>query len=166
MSRSAGSKTLFSDGGRWIRDPRSFYGGMALVGLSIFGLWSSSNLPGQQDVAFGPGTVPRLLAGLLLVLGVAIAVIGLIRDGTGVERIALRGPLMVAASIFTFAVAVRPLGLVTSAFLTFVVAGIASTETKWVENLAAAAVLTAFCAFLFPYALGLPFPLWPSWPLF
>lgn len=166
MSESAGVKTLFSDGGRRIRDPRSFYGGLALVGLSLFGLWASSNLPGQQDVAFGPGTVPRLLAGLLLVLGTAVAVTGMTRDGAGVERIAFRGPLMVAASIFIFAVAIRPLGLVISAFLSFVVAGIASTETKCVENLVAAGVLTAFCAFLFPYALGLPFPLWPSWALF
>ena len=37
-----------------------------------------------------------------------------------------------------------------------------SKETKLVETVIWGAVLTAFCAFLFPYALNLPMPLWPQ----
>jgi hypothetical protein len=37
----------------------------------------------------------------------------------------------------------------------------ASSETKWVENIIAAVVLTAFCVLLFVKLLQLPFQIWP-----
>ena len=48
-----------------VRGPRDFYGGLALIGLAIVAIWASGDLPGTHGFAFGPGTAPRLFAGLL-----------------------------------------------------------------------------------------------------
>jgi putative tricarboxylic transport membrane protein len=149
-------------GGRgWIRNPRDFWGGIALVAVALFAFWAGSDLPGQRGFAFGPGTAPRLFAGMLLVLGAAVALIGLITDGPALDRYAVRGPLFVTAAILAFAGMIRPAGLVFSAFATFVISGMASKETKWVENLIAAVLLTGFCVLLFVKLLQLPFQILP-----
>ncbi len=158
---SEGAKPAETSGGGWIRNPRDFWGGLALVALAVFALWASSDLPGQRGFAFGPGTAPRLFGIGLVLLGAAVAVIGLITDGPRLERYAVRGPLFVAAAILAFAGMIRPFGLVISAFATFVISGMASEETKWVENIIAAAVLTGFCVLLFVKLLQLPFQIWP-----
>jgi hypothetical protein len=42
-----------------------------------------------------------------------------------------------------------------------VLSAYASDEVRWFETLIWAAVMTAFCSFLFPVALNLPLQLWP-----
>jgi putative tricarboxylic transport membrane protein len=73
----------------------------------------------------------------------------------------VRGPLLIFASVLVFAMTVKPFGLVLSTFVTILVTSAASSETRWREAVPWAAALSAFCAFLFPVALGLPLPLWP-----
>jgi putative tricarboxylic transport membrane protein len=144
-----------------IRNPQDFYGGLALVALAVFALWASGDLPGMRGFSFGPGTAPRLFAGVLLTFGVVIAGIGLVTDGKPLERYALRGPLWITISIIIFATTVRPVGLVIATFVSFVVSGAGSPETRWVETIIAGVVMTAFSVLLFVYLLNLPFQLWP-----
>jgi hypothetical protein len=73
----------------------------------------------------------------------------------------IRGPLFVTASIIAFAVMIRPIGLIISSFLVFMISGLASKETRWIECTIAAIGLTTFCVLLFVYLLNLPFQLWP-----
>ena len=64
-------------------DPRSagFVGGLALVAIAVFALWASSDLQGMRGFSFGAGTAPRMFAYLLLGLGIAITIVGLLTDG-------------------------------------------------------------------------------------
>jgi putative tricarboxylic transport membrane protein len=144
-----------------IRNPQDFYGGLVLIAIAILGFWALRRLPGQQGFAFGPGTAPRLFAGLLAACGALVAFIGLTTDGPKVERYRIRGPVLVTAAVFLFAGMIRPFGLVITTFLAVVVAASASDETRPVEILIWAAVLTLFCVLLFAYALNLPLALWP-----
>ena len=200
-----------------IRSPRDFWGGIALMLLALFAVWACGDLPGMKGFAFGPGTAPRMFAYVLLALGAAISLVGVLTDGepleqftfagplgasllllvliplnifsvrishvlpgiaadvvfaaaTGVTvvvlslvltRIAPRGPLLITAATIVFGVTVRPLGLVIASFISLVVSAYATEEMRWVETLICAAVLTAFCAVLFPYGLNLPLQLWP-----
>jgi putative tricarboxylic transport membrane protein len=152
-----------ADSGRrgLIRNPQDFYGGLALVALAVFALWASGDLPGMRGFSFGPGTAPRLFAGVLLAFGVIIAGMGLVTDGKPLERYAVRGPLWITISIIIFATTVRPLGLIIATFVSFVVSGAGSPETRWVETIIAGVVMTAFSVLLFVYLLNLPFQLWP-----
>jgi putative tricarboxylic transport membrane protein len=146
---------------KWVGNPQDFVGGLALVAIAVFALWASSDLQGKQGFSFGAGTAPRMFAILLLGLGAAIAVVGLVTKGPHVGTYAWRGPLFVSLAILSFAFTIRPLGLVVSAMASFVIAALGTPETRWTETLIVGVCLTAFCSFLFPYALGLPLQLLP-----
>ena len=143
------------------RCKQDYYGGIALMGMALFALWASRDLQGMQGFSFGAGTAPRMFSALLLALGAGIAVIGLSADGPDVATYHWRGPIFVVLAILAFAITIRPLGLVISAFVSFMVAALGSNETKWLEATIVGAVLTLGCSLLFPYALGLPFQLFP-----
>jgi putative tricarboxylic transport membrane protein len=144
-----------------IRNPQDFYGGLALVGLALFALWASRDLPGMHGFAFGPGTAPRIFAALLGIIGGAVALIGYFTHGPALERYAIRGPVFITASILIFAATIRPFGLVIASFASIVASAAATPEVRWVETVIWAAVLTLFCSLLFPYGLNLPMQLWP-----
>lgn len=158
-----------------VRGPRDFYGGLALIALAIIAIWLAGDLPGTHGFAFGPGTAPRLFAGLLAAVGALVALTGLLVDGPPIESYAIRGPAWVLLAILAFAAMIRginlgnfgipvnvpPLGLVPSTFAAFMISIVGSTEMRWIESLLAAVAMTAFCVALFVYLLQLPFQLWP-----
>lgn len=158
-----------------VRGPRDFYGGLALIALAIIAIWLAGDLPGTHGFAFGPGTAPRLFAGLLAAVGALVALTGLLVDGPPIESYAIRGPAWVLLAILAFAAMIRginlgnfgipvnvpPLGLVPSTFAAFMISIVGSTEMRWIESLIAAVAMTAFCVALFVYLLQLPFQLWP-----
>lgn len=147
---------------KWIRGPQDFIGGLALVAVGAFALWASSDLQGMQGFSFGAGTAPRIFAGLLLGIGVVLTATAVFIDGEPMAKFHWRGPLFVSLAILCFAVSIRPLGLIVSAFASFMIAALGTPETRWKETVIVAIALTTACSLLFPYALGLPVPLYPS----
>ena len=147
---------------KWVRGPQDFVGGLALVAIALFALWASSDLQGMHGFSFGAGTAPRMFAVLLLGLGIAVTVVGLVADGEHITTYAWRGPLFVSLSIVSFALAIRPLGLIISAFASFMIAALGTPETRWKETIIVGICLTVFCSLLFPYALGLPLQMLPK----
>ncbi len=144
-----------------IRSAQDYIGGVVLMALALFSLWASSDLQGMHGFSFGAGTAPRMFGGLLVALAAAIALTGLLSDGPSLAHYSWRGPLFVMASILFFALAIRPLGLVVSAFVSFMIAALGTHETRWMESAIVGACLTLGCALLFPYVLGLPMPMFP-----
>ncbi|CAN5177576.1 hypothetical protein BH10PSE11_BH10PSE11_33020 [soil metagenome] len=144
-----------------VKGPQDFYGGIVLMGIALFALWASSDLQGMRGFSFGPGTAPRMFACLLLALGAGVTITGFFVEGPPLQRYGIRGPVFVTLSILAFAVAIRPLGLVISAFVSFMIAAMGSDETQWKQTIIVGICLTIGCALLFPYALGLPLDLFP-----
>lgn len=147
---------------KWIRGPQDFVGGLALVAVAAFALFASSDLQGMQGFSFGAGTAPRIFAILLLVLGAVLAISAVLVDGEPMAKFHWRGPFFVVLAILSFAATIRPLGLIISAFASFMISALGTPETRWKQTLIVGIVLTAGCSLLFPYALGLPMPLYPS----
>jgi putative tricarboxylic transport membrane protein len=148
--------------GGFIRAPQDFYGGLVLIVLAVFTLYAGGDLSGMQGFSFGPGTAPRLFAWLLILFGLAVMGMGVMFEGPPLERWSARGVILTTASILVFAATVRPLGLILSTFLSFLVSASATSETRWVEAAIAGAAMAIGCAILFPYVLNLPFQLWPQ----
>jgi hypothetical protein len=144
-----------------LRAPQDYIGGVVLMALALFALWASSDLQGMRGFSFGAGTAPRMFGVLLLGLGAAVAVVGLMTDGPKLAIYHWRGPLFVSLGIIAFAVAIRPLGLVISGLASFLIAALGTPETRWIETIIVGICLTVGCALLFPYVLGLPMPLFP-----
>lgn len=122
---------------------------------------------------FGPGFLPKVL-GLILAAGAAILIIwGLTQPADYAERVQLkwRGPAMVAAGVFFFALFIRPwsigaiptpqLGLLVVAPVTVVLAGFGSKEADIRELLVLGFGLTGLATMLFSDILGLQIPVFP-----
>ena len=144
-----------------IRAPQDYIGGVVLGAVALFALWASSDLQGMHGFSFGAGTAPRMFGLLLVALSAGIALTGLLTEGPGLSHYSWRGPLFVLAAIVFFALAIRPLGLVVTAFSSFLIAALGSHETRLIEAVIVGACLTVGCAILFPYILGLPMPMFP-----
>jgi putative tricarboxylic transport membrane protein len=162
MSNAPGHALVKSIMPKWVRGPQDFVGGIALIAIALFALWASSDLQGMRGFSFGAGTAPRMFAVLLLGLGVAVMVVGLVTEGAHLAHYAWRGPLFVSLAILSFAVTIRPLGLIISAFASFLISALGTPETKWKETIIVGICLTTFCSLLFPYALGLPLQMLPK----
>jgi putative tricarboxylic transport membrane protein len=147
---------------KWVRGPQDFIGGLALMGIALFALWASSDLQGMRGFSFGAGTAPRMFGFLLLGLGAAVALVGILTEGAHLAKYHWRGPLFVSLAILSFAFTIRPMGMIFAAMTSFVIAACGTAETRWTEMLIVGACLTTFCALLFPYALGLPLQLLPT----
>lgn len=146
---------------RWVRGPQDFVGGIMLMAMALLAFWASSDLQGMHGFSFGAGTAPRIFASLLLGLGFAITVVGVVTEGPHLAAYAWRGPLFVSIAIVSFAIAIRPLGLVLAALASFMLSALGTPETRWWETIIVGTCLTIGCSLLFPYALGLPLQLFP-----
>src|SRR5262249_46124564 len=145
-----------------VRGPQDFYGGVTLGVLAVLPLAAAAELAGPRGFAFCPGTAPRPVALPLFVLAFPAPMGGTTSHGPPIEKYRIRGPAVVILGIFLFAALIRPFGLVAATYVAFMVSIMGSTEMRWIESLIGAAVMTAFCWFLFVKLLGLPFQLWPQ----
>ena len=162
MSATPGQAPVKSIMPKWVRGPQDFIGGIALMAIALFALWASSDLQGMRGFSFGAGTAPRMFGLLLLGLGAAIALVGVLTEGQHLAKYPWRGPLFVSLAILSFALTIRPMGMIFAAMTSFLIAACGTHETRWMETLIVGVCLTAFCGLLFPYALGLPLQMLPK----
>jgi len=145
-----------------IKSPQDFIGGVALLAITVVAYVAMMKLGSMRGFSFGSGTVPRLFCLLLALLSVLIIIGSFTTRGPKLEHIPWRGPVFILASVVFFGLAIRTLGLGITGVITVMLSGMAVDDFKLGEGLIFAAAMTAFCAFLFPFALGQPIPLWPT----
>jgi putative tricarboxylic transport membrane protein len=144
-----------------IRGGRDFWVGLGLCASSLFALWAASDLTGQSDEGLGPGSAPRLYAGLLLVLGAAIAAKGLLRDGPPVSRRIHLRALAIPLAILVFGLMIRSGGLVLSSLVSAFIAPLAIPGVTLRQAAFWAISITVIITAIFGYALNVEIPLWP-----
>lgn len=145
-----------------IKSPQDFVGGIALLAMAVVAYVAMAKLGSMRGFSFGAGTVPRLFCLLLGLLSVLIIISSFTTRGPKLERIPWRGPVFILAAVVFFGLTIRTLGLAITGMITVLMAGMAVDDFKIGEGVIFAALITAFCAFLFPFALGQPIPLWPT----
>ncbi len=142
-----------------VRAPQDLLGGSSLVALALFALWASKDLGVGRLRAVGPGMLPRVIAMLVGLAGVALVAASLVKEGDPLGRWSVRAPLFVCLGAVGFALTIRSPGLVVAGPLVALVSGAASRETRFKELVVFAIAITAFCIALFRYALHLPIPI-------
>jgi putative tricarboxylic transport membrane protein len=145
-----------------IKSPQDFIGGVALLAITVVAYFAMSKLGVMRGFSFGAGTVPRLFALLLGVLAILIIASSFTNRGPKLEHIPWRGPIFILAAVIFFGLSIRTLGLGITGIITVMLAGAAVDDFRIGEGLIFAVLITGFCAFLFPFALGQPIPLWPT----
>ncbi len=133
-------------------EPHSVTGplGGAVMVLALIPMTYYSSKLGRQTAGIPTEIIVATLQ-ILVLIGLALILM----------RFAPRGPVFITCATLIFAMSVRPLGLITASFLTIMVSAAATHEVRWIETAIWGAVLTLFCAILFPYGLNLPLQLWP-----
>jgi hypothetical protein len=145
-----------------LANQQDFAAGLLCLAIGIFGLsWSFSYNIGTL-LRMGPGFFPALVFGALILVGLVIVARALLQPGEAIEPLALRPLALVLGAVLVFGLGVERLGFVVSAFLLVLVACFAGARLSAVQMALLAAGLTAFCWFIFVFALGLPLPLWPE----
>lgn len=135
--------------------------GLAIIAVAALAFWLARDLPAGNGGGMGPGTLPKGLAVLFALLGLALLLNSLFEKGERLARWSIRGPLLILGALVVFGLAVRPLGLAIAGPLAIAVAALSSDEVRWKETLVFGVLMTVFCIGLFKFALGLPIPLAP-----
>lgn len=136
-------------------------GGLFLLGLAIVGYIGAFSLPFGQLSGIGSGLLPKVVAVLVALFGLALLVQGFLSEGDKLESWAIRGPIFVLAGVLVFAVTIRPWGLLVAGPLAVIVSALADKDTRPVEVAILAIALTMLSGLLFKELLGLPIPFDP-----
>jgi Tripartite tricarboxylate transporter TctB family len=142
-----------------MRAPQNLVAGLALIATAIVALGASMDLGSGRFYAVGPSLLPRGVATLLGLLGVALLIGSLLKDGDPLGRWPVRGPIFVFLGVAAFALSIRAVGLAVAGPLVAMISGAASPETRPKELIAFALVVTALSVVLFRYVLNLPIPI-------
>lgn len=152
-----------ADQPRAFRVSRDIVAGLVLLLVAAASYFGIRELPIGDPSGIGPGLLPKLVAGLIAVLGLIITLLGLLSSNPRLESIAIRGPLFVLGAVVLFGALIRPLGIVVAGPVAVLFAGAADRETRPVELVIFTIVLSALSIGLFKYLLRLPIPLAPFW---
>lgn len=136
--------------------------GLFLIALAGAGYVGGFDLDWGRLAVVGPGMMPKSVAVLVAAFGVLFLVQSFLDDGAGLDRWSLRGLVFILGAALLFAWAIRPLGLVVAAPLAIVFSALADRDTRPVEIVVFAAILTTVSVLLFKTLLRLPIPIWPS----
>lgn len=146
-----------------IRNPMDFWAGLIFIGIGILFLVLSRKLEFGTPLRMGPSFFPVVLATVLTVIGCITVVRSLLSAGEKLEGFSIRGLLAITIGGILFGLLVRGAGLVAAiTVLTFVTAA-ASQKFKLSLALTMAAALSAFCAIVFVYGLGVSIPILGPW---
>lgn len=146
---------------RSLRVSRDVVAGLLLCLAAAAAYVGIRDLPLGDPSGIGPGLVPKSVAFMIALLGLAILALGLPSTSARLDRFSVRGPLLVLGAVALFASTIRPLGLAIAGPLAVVIAGLADREARPLELVIFALVLSALCVGLFKYVLRLPIPLAP-----
>jgi putative tricarboxylic transport membrane protein len=135
--------------------------GLVLIALAGLAYYLIQDLRVGVAMRMGPGYVPRLICIVLAVLGVGIAISGFVRAGAPIGVIPWRAVALVIGSIAVFGLLIDRIGLMAAGIFLLLMAGSAAPDFRWREGVVFAVLLAGAAVLVFPYALGVPMPVWP-----
>jgi hypothetical protein len=142
-----------------ILNNKDVWAGVMLIAIGAAAMFFARNYPFGTSLRMGPGYFPMLLGGLLILFGLYTFASGL-RSGEPIAGSwSLRALVIVPLSLVLFGVLVERAGFVPAMIVLIFGSATASTEFRFVEVLLFSLALTALCAAVFVWGLGLPYPL-------
>ena len=146
-----------------VKSPLDFVGGLFLLALAAVGYIGGFSLPFGTLSGIGSGLLPRVVAFLVGVFGILLLVQSLFADGDRLERWAIRGIVFVLGSVLVFAMTVPPVAPAPRrrSLWRSIVSSLADKDTKPLEVVVFAVVMTLICGLLFKELLNLPIPFDP-----
>lgn len=146
-----------------IKSPTDLVAGLLFGGIGFFvGSYAVAHYPLGNALQMGPGYFPVLVAGVLVMLSVALVLRSLRFQGPRLPLLRLRPTIGVLVACIAFGYLLKPLGLVLTTLLFVIGSAVAGPEFRWREALVLTGALAVFAVGVFVYGLGLPLPLLPQ----
>lgn len=145
-----------------IRNGKDFYAGLFFFFIGIVTVLEARGYSVGTARNMGPGYFPILIGYLLLMIGGGTAVRGLWLKGEGFKINSTRPLLMVSAAALSFALLLKPCGLLIALLALVIISCLGSREFRIRYAVILYFVLAAIAAVLFVYILALPLPLFWS----
>ena len=146
-----------------IRNEKDFWIGIVYLAFGSATIIISRDYSMGTALKMGPSYFPTILGSLLILIGIISLVRSFVKPGTPFGVFALKGLILIIASIILFGFIVRWVGLVIALPILVIISSYASIQFRWKYSLALAAGLTIFCILVFLKGLGVPLPILGSW---
>ena len=143
-----------------VKSPQDLGAGLVFILIGAAGYYFGQDLTTGTAARMGPGYFPMLLSGLIILIGLVVALRGLAIEGPSVERIQLRPIVFIVAAILMFGYLLDALGLVLTTIALTLVAAYARRDANLRETLLLGGGLAVFAVVVFVYALSQPLPVW------
>lgn len=147
-----------------IRDAKDFWSGVMFAAFGIFFIVFAREYDMGTAARMGPAYFPTVLGGLLLLLGIFVAIKGLAaRTSDGrVEPFHFRPLLLVLGAVVAFGLLLRPAGLLVALATLVVVSSLGSHEFRLRDVLLLTVGLAVLVVIVFIYGLSMTVPVLPA----
>jgi Tripartite tricarboxylate transporter TctB family len=142
-----------------ILENKDVWAGLFLIVVGITAAVIARNYTFGTALRMGPGFFPTVLSGFMILSGLYILANGL-RSGEKIEGSwPLRALIVLPLALVLFGVLIERAGFVPAMLVLIFGSGLAGIDFRPIELLIFSVLLTALCAIVFVWALGLPYPL-------
>jgi putative tricarboxylic transport membrane protein len=144
-----------------ITHPKDFYSGLMFFGIGLFAMIMAFQYPLGTAARMGPGYFPRVLGGILMVLGSILSIRSFAEEGEKITPFAWKAIALVLGGICLFGAIVIQAGLVIATTVLIFVSGYASKEFNVKESIISSVILSVLAVGMFVIGLKLQFPIFP-----
>ena len=142
-----------------IADNKDFWAGLFLIAVGVVAVVIARNYTFGTALRMGPGFFPTVLGGFMILAGLYILANGLRSGDALAGSWPLRALIVLPLALVLFGVLIDRAGFIPAMLVLIFGSGLAGTDFRLIELLVFSVLLTALCALVFVWALGLPYPL-------
>lgn len=147
-----------------IRNEKDFWSGVMFIAFGLFFALFAQKYDFGTAQRMGPAYFPTVLGGILVLLGVVIAITGLGReDADGkIEKFHFAEAGWVLGSVVVYGLLLRPAGALLSIVALVAISSMGSHEFRWKEVILLAIAMAVVTWAVFIWGLGVTIPVWPA----
>jgi Tripartite tricarboxylate transporter TctB family len=147
-----------------INDAKDFWSGVMFAAFGLAFVAFARQYDMGTAARMGPAYFPTVLGGLLLLLGVVVAIRGLTAKTTDghVDRFHFKPLLLILGAVVAFGLLLRPAGLVGALAALVIISSLGSDEFRLRDVLLLTVGLAVLVLVVFIYGLGMTVPVLPA----
>lgn len=141
--------------------PKDFFAGLMFTAFGLTAMLMAFEYPLGSAARMGPGYFPRVLGGIMIILGLILSLRSFKLKGDPIAPFAWKAIGLVLGGVCLFGAIVIQTGLVVATTALIFVTGLASKEFNVKESIYSSIILSVIAVLMFIVGLKLQFPIFP-----